>query len=181
MTRSIRPRLDAAAWVSTGRWGPRRVRIGECLAMLKAESVYTVILQTHPGDIGPGLHGSVAWTVGEATHIVACLVRPNAVWRHGRVFLTCPKCGGRVTRLYVPTTTASPACRRCWGLTYTSRTRHYGPDRWLFPCFGSFAAYETTLERERRRAASAERYAVRRALRQPGEGRQSLPRRGYDR
>jgi hypothetical protein len=32
--------------------------------MLRAESVNTVLLQTHLADVGPVLHGSVSWTVG---------------------------------------------------------------------------------------------------------------------
>ena len=28
---------------------------------------------------------------------------PNAVWRFGRVFLRCPECGRRATRIYIPT------------------------------------------------------------------------------
>lgn len=161
--RSIRPSVDADAWVSSGRWGPRRVRVEDC-ATLRAEDVYTDLLRGDPESVRPGLCGLAKWTVFGRTFSTDWHVRPNAVWRSGRVFLTCPRCDGRVTRVYVPCASAWAACRRCWGLTYGSRSlAHYGLSRWF--AF-SVAASQTLFRQERRAEASAVRYAERRRLRE---------------
>jgi len=55
-------------------------------------------------------------------HTAGWEVHRNAVWRRGRVFLVCPSCSRRCTRLYVPVENRALACRSCWGLTYESRT-----------------------------------------------------------
>jgi hypothetical protein len=70
--------------------------------------------------------------------------------------------------LYVPTETAWLACRRCWGLTYQSRTQNNYKDSTA--CAGlsfshrSIAQMQTSHERERRHAACVERWAERRKL-----------------
>jgi hypothetical protein len=156
-------RNDVGTWIS-GRWGPRRVRIDECWAILTAENVYTRLL----GDPEPMRVGSR----GEATFLLAGVrsvvvqfeVRANAVWRYGRVFLRCPRCSGRVTRIYLPRSDAGHACRRCWGLTYRSRMADY-KRRGLSAYLGTWGEAATSLARERRREASAKRWAERRALR----------------
>jgi hypothetical protein len=100
-------------------------------------------------------------------------VRSHAVWRHGRLFLRCPWCGARCTRLYLPDPrSAGPACRRCLGLTYASRaTRTYRDTLWgrgrLAACLfdttqREWAYMKTDRARERRAEACAERWAYRR-------------------
>ena len=48
-------------WVSGGRWGPRRVRIYECAALLAAELVFGRLL-TDGEDLCPGWRAVVSWT-----------------------------------------------------------------------------------------------------------------------
>ena len=84
-------------WIA-GRWGRRRVRMEECASILTAERVYTSLL-ADPGTITVGRKGEVQYTVGERMVAVELEVRANAVWRFGRVFLTCPMCSGRATHL----------------------------------------------------------------------------------
>lgn len=105
-----------------GRWGPRRVRTTECYAVFKAEDCYTALLADEAARLGPGSQGSGTVTAGGRQHTARWEVRSNAVWRRGRVFLVCPQCLARSTRLYLPLETSWLACRLCWGLTYSSRT-----------------------------------------------------------
>ena len=88
-------------WCPSGRWGPRRTRVTECHAVLTAEDTYTAVLR---GDatVKAGSCGKVSWTLGGEAFIADWELRPNAVWRRGRLFLTCPRCEARCTRLYVP-------------------------------------------------------------------------------
>jgi hypothetical protein len=136
MRRYLTPGQHAHVWVSSGRWGPRRVRDTECWAILRAEDVYTDLLRRSLNKltIGGQLRGSLEWTLprsgGARADTVDWEIRPNAVWRYGRVFLKCPRCSRTCTRLYVPTEAAWPACRRCWGLTYRStQERNYELNR----------------------------------------------------
>jgi hypothetical protein len=116
---------DAAVWCPTGRWGPRRVCVTECLVLL-AEDLYTRLLADSPRQIWPGQSGQVTWRMGEREVTAAWTIRANSVWRFGRVFFLCPKCGARVARLYLPLPASSIACRTCWGLSYESRqVRNY--------------------------------------------------------
>jgi hypothetical protein len=162
-----RPRVflgRVPAWVSAGRWGPRRVRVEECAAMLPAELVYDRLLRDNVA-IGPGWRAELRWTPtgldGRRWSIYA-EVRANAVWRRGRLFLCCPACLGRATRLYIPAADADPRCRRCWGLTYTSRSWSYAPV-FMFGQWLESAATATTYEsRRERKANSRKRYALRR-------------------
>lgn len=105
--------------------------------------------------------------------IADCEVRPNPVWRYGRVFLICPKCGLRCARLYAPTEEARLACRLCWGLTYASRSLlNYKDTLWgrgplarMFNTSQRDMAYLTTSEnRAERQKRSVERWAERRSL-----------------
>jgi hypothetical protein len=72
--------------------------------------------------------------------------------------------------LYVPTATSWAACRRCWGLTYQSRTKNNykggggGLLAYLWASHRFMAQMQTASERERRREASVERRAERRDI-----------------
>jgi hypothetical protein len=91
-------------------------------------------------------------------------VRPNAVWRFGRVFLRCPRCDGRVTRLYVPTADVWIACRRCWGLSDPSQKQSYVSGGLLGEILGSWGKSGTGSARKRRRVAAQKRYADRQEI-----------------
>jgi len=90
--------------------------------MVRAEDVYTALLRDDVTKMRPGARGSVTFTLEKRVVTSDWEIRQNAVWRRGRVFLECPKCRRRCTRLYLPLTDSWRACRRCWGLTYNSRT-----------------------------------------------------------
>jgi len=151
------------AWVASGRWGPRRARVEQCVT-LRAELAYHRWL-CDGVPMGPGTHGSCTWQphIPGPTWTIEFEVIPNAVWRHGRLFLRCRSCASRVTRLYAPAEGAEPRCRRCWGLAHESQSWSYkatGFLRFLGP-----VAYATTLERRRQRKRSSRaRYAERRAI-----------------
>ena len=121
---------EVEAWCS-GRWGPRRARVTECSAVLQAESLYTELLRNGPEHVRPGRRCALNWTLPGRQVSIEVEVVANAVWRFGRVFLRCPKCGRRATRIYVPASDTSPACRLCWGLTYilttASKLQGWGP------------------------------------------------------
>src|SRR5688572_14419637 len=95
-------RHEARVHAPGGRWGPRRVRTSECHAVLKAEDWYTALLADAAARLGPGSKGSGTVTVGGRQHTADWIVRSNAVWRRGRVFLICPQCHVRCARLYLP-------------------------------------------------------------------------------
>jgi hypothetical protein len=161
--RYITPGDDAKVWVSSGRWGPRRARVEQCVT-LAAELVYHEWL-CDGVSMKPGARATASWRPHNSgpKWMISLEVLPNAVWRHGRLFFKCPRCGNRATRLYVPLEGVEPRCRRCWGLSYESQSWSYKPTgllgRWLGPI-----AYATTLERRRqRRRASRARYAERHA------------------
>ncbi len=153
-----------AAVTCSGRWGRRRTRVTECWAVLRAEDLYTSLLSGSE-PVAAGGHGEATWTVGERSFEVAFEVRANRVWRYGRVFLQCSRCSRRATRIYVPTAASWAACRRCWGLTYQSRTQNNYKDRgggilaFLGASHRSMAYIQTEHARERRREASIERWA----------------------
>ena len=164
-------RDDAAVWCPGGRWGPRRTRTNECWSRLTAEDVYTALLQDDPLKVRPGAAGTATFSVQGHSHTAGWEVRQNAVWRFGRVFLKCPRCDRRCTRLYLPVEASSLACRRCWGLTYISRQLvNYKDSLWgrgmIARMFGTTQrdwAYQATSDRrEARRLASRERWRVRR-------------------
>ena len=149
-----------------GRWGRRRGRVEQCWATLAAERVYDRLL-CDGVPLTPGWHGGLTWTPGPPAHgwNITAEVWPNAVWRCGRLFLRCPRCTGRVTRVYLPTTDADPRCRRCWGLSYESRSWSYTPCGVLGPFLGPVAYVTTGVRRDERMAVSRARYAARRARR----------------
>jgi hypothetical protein len=110
----------------------------------------------------------LSWTLGDRQPIsIEFELRPNAIWRFGRVFFTCPRCSRRAARIYVPARGFASACRRCWGLTYESRQgRSYKPRGSLlgFLTYAMSAQVLTLTAREQRAEAAARRYAERRGL-----------------
>lgn len=137
---------DAAVSCPNGRWGRRRARVTECFVVLRAEDLYSVLLTRGDEPVAPGAHGELSFTLKDRSHDVRWESRPNAVWRRGRVFLRCAQCSGRCTRLYLPKWDSWLACRRCWGLTYASRTlQNYKTSLWGR---GAFAKMFGTTQRE---------------------------------
>ena len=122
--RYIEPGRDAATWCA-GRWGPRRVRVSQCWATLRAEDVYTEAMRVNLSVTRPGARGGLTFTLCDRSFEIQWQIRSNAVWRFGRLFLICPHCSRRVTRIYVPTAESSARCRACWGLSYSSRQNSY--------------------------------------------------------
>jgi len=116
---------DAPVSVADGRWGRRRFLVAECEAVLPVESVYTDLLRVGK-RLRPGVTVTGVATIGGRDFPVRVEVRPNRVWRSGRLFFVCG-CGRRCTRLYLPAAALCVlACRRCYGLSYGSRTlRNY--------------------------------------------------------
>ena len=166
-------RADAAVTCPTGRWGRRRVRVTECWAVLRAEELYTALLRDDAKAVAPGARGTVTYTPEGHSVTAIWEVRPNAVWRRGRVFLTCPRCSCRCSRLYLPRSDSWLACRQCWGLTYGSRTlRNYKPSLWgrgrFAAMFGTtqrdMAVDQAQTARHERHARSAERWRERASL-----------------
>ena len=164
-------REDAPVWCPGGRWGPRRTRVTECWSLLRAEDVYTALLRDDASHVLPGARGTSTYTVEGREFTAAWEVRQNAVWRRGRVFLWCPRCSLLCTRLYLPLSDSWLACRRCWGLTYGSRTlRNYKSSLWggrrFAALFGTtqrdMALDQAATTRRERQARSAERWAKRR-------------------
>ena len=114
-------RTEAAVWCPSGRWGPRRSRVTECWSTIRAEDVYTALLRHDAAKVRAGVRGSVTNKLEGRDVTADWEIRQNAVWRRGRVFLECPRCCRRSTRLYLPLEDSWLACRRCLGLTYNSR------------------------------------------------------------
>jgi hypothetical protein len=83
--RYVRPGRDAAVWVASGRWGPRRVRVTECFAVLRAEDVYTGLLREDAARVRPGARGFVKWTLPGRSEALSVdwELRANTVWRFG--------------------------------------------------------------------------------------------------
>jgi hypothetical protein len=153
---------EASAWCSGGRWGPRRVRTNECWAILRAEELYDGLLREDTSAVKPGTRGSANYKFNNRDVTTTWEVRPNFVWRRGRVFLHCPRCGRRCTRLYMPLEDSWLACRRCWGLTYASRTlQNYKNSLWGGR---AFAWMFGTTQREWAQSTTAEKRAERRLV-----------------
>ena len=164
------PPHDLRAYAS-GRRGRRRVRVTECWSVLRAEEVYTALLQHDASRVRPGARGTTTYTAEGREFTASWEVRQNAVWRRGRVFLRCRRCSLLCTRLYLLLSDSWPTCRRCWGLTYTSRTlQNYKDSLWgrghLAQMFGTsqrdWAVLATYEKRRERLEASRERWAKRR-------------------
>lgn len=165
-------RETAPVWCPGGRWGGRRVRTNECVRV-DAEGVYDKLIQQaaqgHP--LGPGSQGTVTYRLQGRLKTVSWEVRPNAVWKFGRVFFCCPRCSRRCARLYLPLPECDLACRRCYGLSYASKTlQNYKDSIWgrsrlakMFQTTQRDWAYESTDERRKnRKNASSERRRKRR-------------------
>ena len=158
----------------TGRWGRRRVRVSECWAVTRVEELYTALLRLDASSIRPGARDVVfCKTRGGKAVAAGWEVTENSVWQRGRLFLLCARCDRRCTRLYQPVLDSPPRCRRCWGLTYASRTLlNYKDSLWgrgtfakLFGTTQRDWAYQTTAQaRVARRSASRERWAARRKV-----------------
>jgi hypothetical protein len=164
---------QAAVSCPGGRWGRRRTRVTECWTILKAEDFYTQLLREDAAKVRPGAAGSAIYTLKAEVYRVEWEVRENSVWRRGRVFWRCPRCRRRCTRVYLPLETSWPACRRCWGLTYSSRKlQNYKDSIWgrgifakMFGTSQRDQAYQTTRDcRTQRRALSRRRWTDRRAF-----------------
>jgi len=139
--------------------------------MLRAEDVYTALLRNDAAKVGPGARGTVTYKLEGRDVSADWEIRQNAVWRRGRLFLGCPRCARRSTRLYLPLADSWLACRRCWGLTYSSRALlNYKASLWgrgaFARMFGTSQrdwALSTTYEnRKARREASRIRWTERR-------------------
>ncbi len=160
---------DASCFAS-GKWGRRRVRTSECWATIRAEDTYTAVAASKLPAGASGTRAKVTWTIG-ARHLMGeCELVPNPIWRAGRLFLICPRCAHRCTRLYLPLESSWLACRQCWGLTYDSRAiSNYKDSLWGRGAFARMFrtthrdwAFLTTHERrEARRQSSRERIATR--------------------
>jgi hypothetical protein len=148
-------------WVDNGRWGPRRARVDDCAAVLKAELVYERMLRDGV-KVSPGERMVLRWQPDGSAGVweIKAELVPNRVWHHGRLFIRCARCDRRATRLYVPVVGCDPRCRKCWGLSYQSQSWSYRPSA-LFGAH-SAAAVTTILARRERRQASRLRYAARR-------------------
>jgi hypothetical protein len=145
--------------------------VTECWFVMRAEDLYTPLLADDAAKVRPGVRGTATCIVKGRDVTADWEVRQNAVWRRGRVFLRCSRCSLRCARLYMPTEKSWLACRRCWGLTYSSRTlQNYKDSPWGR---GSFArmfgtsqrdwAFSTTYDnRKARLERSRERWAARR-------------------
>lgn len=164
---------DANVWCVGGRWGLRRTRTDECWAVFRAEVLYTALLEDNASRVHPGARGTVSYRLEDRDVTASWVIRANAVWQRGRVFLLCPRCVRRCTRLYLPLEDSSLACLRCWGLTYSSRTLlNYKNSQWgrgqFAKLFGTsqrdWAFLSTGDNRRARREASRNRWAERRQL-----------------
>ncbi len=156
---------EVPVWVASGRWGPRRARVEQCVAILGAEQVYGNLI-CGGQSFGPGWRAGATWkphNASERSWEIKLEVIPNAVWRRGRLFLRCPRCDRRTTRLYVPIVNLEPRCRRCWGLNYESQSWSYKATGFL-RFLGPLAYATTSARREQRQVAAAKRYAARRGL-----------------
>jgi hypothetical protein len=158
-----------------GRWGRRRTRVGECSYVLKAEDCYTALLRDDIDRVKPSARGEVTLTVSGHQLAAGWEIRPNHVWRNGRLFLICPRCLHRCTRLYLPLPTSWLACRKCWGLTYASRTLQnykdspFGRGRFarLFPTTQRAWSFMTTSKKRKLcLEASQARWEERKTLRE---------------
>lgn len=155
---------------ASGKWGRRRVRTSECWATIRAEDSYTAVTgSTFPPEASKS-RAQLTWTIGARQLSGNCELVPNRIWRAGRLFLLCPRCARRCTRLYLPLESSWLACRQCWGLTYDSRAiSNYKDTLWGRGAFARMFrtthrewAFLTTHERrEARRQASRDRIAMR--------------------
>jgi len=166
-------RGEAAVWCPGGRWGPRRTRTSECQLVVRAEDLYTALIKEAAKGrrLAPGCAGTVGYKFQGRSVSANWEVRANPLWRFGRVFFRCSRCGELSTRLYLPLPESDFGCRRCWGLSYASKSlQNYkdsiwgrGPFAGLFGTTQRDWAYMTTNEsRKARQAKRAQRQELRR-------------------
>lgn len=166
-------RWQAPIWCPGGRWGPRRVRTSECRLRVRGEDVYTTLIRkaARGERLGPGCCGTVTYKHAGRRIEARWEVRPNSIWRFGRVFFRCGRCSRLCSRLYLPLDNLELGCRRCWGLSYPSRTLHnYKDSLWgrgqLARILGTtqreWANMNTNDRRVERRDAAAARWRKRR-------------------
>lgn len=145
---------------ASGKWGRRRVRTSECWATIRAEDTYTAVAASKLPEGASQTRAKVTWTIGSRQLLGECELVPNPIWRAGRLFLICPRCAQRRTRLYLPLESSRLACRQCWGLTYDSRAfSNYKDTLWGR---GAFARMFRTTHREWAFLTTHERRAARR-------------------
>ena len=79
-------------WVSSGRWGPGRARVEQCVT-LRAELVYHQMI-CERSNFGPGSRAELTWRPNGSNRSwsVTAEIAANAVWRRGRLFFHCPMC-----------------------------------------------------------------------------------------
>ncbi len=161
-----RTRENLRVWVS-GRWGRRRVRTTECRSVVTSETLYDRLLRDGKAP-RPGLSGRVVIGPPVTAYTLTWDSVPNRIWAFGRIFLTCPGCDRRATRLYIPLAGCRPECRSCWGLSYTSRTRvnykRSGSSFWRAVGISSsdWARLNTEERRREAKTEALERYRSRR-------------------
>jgi hypothetical protein len=151
-----------------GRWGRRRVCVTECAATLTSEDVYSFFSESGLA-LRPGVRGRLRFTVAGMGEPIDFEVRPNLVWRRGRVFLRCTHCRRRCTRLYMPCLEDPLRCRQCWRLTYESAQSHNYRGSGLFSSRMA-SVMNTFYRREERRSQSLARWEKRRMLREARKG-----------
>lgn len=97
-----------------------------CAAILAAELVYDKLLR-EGATLAPDWRAVLAWKPdrSDASWDIEAEVLANAVWRRGRLFFRCARCGRRATRLNVPVVGLEPRWWRCWGLSYESQSWSY--------------------------------------------------------
>jgi len=166
-------RNDALVWCPAGKWGGRRVRVTECYGVVRSEDVYAALIFDKSNlKLQPGAMGTAEFRLGEGDVTIDWELRPNAVWRCGRLFLKCGSCCHRCTRLYKPLAYLELRCRRCYGLSYKSRALHNyrdslwgrGPFARVFMTTQKEWSYMATQEaRQARRQAAIDRWNQRRS------------------
>ena len=114
----------------------------------------------------PGVAGDLSAERGGWRFTFRVSVVANAVWRRGRVFLTCPLCHGAARgSMALGTTAPLPAGRAGVSPTSPGTTRQ-GPRAVGSPRVGHAPRHGTVADRERTRArpyaASVDRWAQRR-------------------
>jgi len=98
----------------------RKRRVSECFAVVRAEDSYKTLQGAKP--LYRELQARVRFP--DASRRIRAELRSHPIWRHGRLFYRCSRCGRRCTRLYVPCPGDQVACRICHRLTYFTQQAH---------------------------------------------------------
>lgn len=143
---------------------------------MRAEDCYEALVRVEPGDLRIGRSATLDLELAGDAFTIQIEITRNQIWRFGRLMLRCSRCQRRCTRLYLPIEGCNLRCRRCWGLTYASRTlRNYKDGLWgrgLIARLGGvtqrdWAYMETDADRRRVRLASRARSSARKHIRRP--------------